>query len=303
MHVGFLGISMDRDNVKIFNVNMCLYYTKGVADYLAIWDIDEYFIPKPPHHSIMDVIRSADSVAPLTPVVGDPFELFPKWKGGRGWADGDAHPLCYLMLSSEVLYRPKGSPEAGDPIAPWVGSRFTRRTEVERTGLGFKKSILPTRRLFQGALHMSGGCKLEYPFSGCDKDADGFCYSTLPRHRYGFHIVWNTTDGSQKMVDFSLEQRFDGLIMDKDAKKIRKDTEAVIYHFQVHRDYYVTNSPINSTNDYVKHFFPDVVTGMRKRGLELLVTLREDTGSPLDIAQVLNWYLFADVYHLVAEES
>ena len=300
---GLLGMSIHRDNVKIFNVNMCLYYTKGVADYLAIWDIDEYFIPKPPHHSIMDVIRSADSVAPLTPVVGDPFELFPKWKGGRGWADGDAHPLCYLMLSSEVLYRPEDAPDEGDPAAPWVGNRFTRRTEVERTGLGFKKSILPTRKLFQGGLHMSGGCKLDYPFNGCDKDVDGFCYSTFPRHRYGLTIKWNTTDGSQDMVDFSLEQRFDGLILDKDAKKINKDTEAVIYHVQVHRKHYRTTVPVNSTNDYVSYFFRDVVTGMRKRGLDLLVTLPPRKRNVDLVDKTLKWYRFQDYYASVSRDN
>ena len=33
-----LGASFDRDNVKIFHVNTCLYLSKGVADYVAIWD-------------------------------------------------------------------------------------------------------------------------------------------------------------------------------------------------------------------------------------------------------------------------
>ncbi|CAE7267252.1 unnamed protein product, partial [Symbiodinium microadriaticum] len=293
---GFLGMSMDRDNVKIFNVNMCLYHAKGVADYVAIWDIDEYFIPKPPHHSIMDVIRSADTFEPLTPLVGDPFKLFPQWKGGRGWADGDAHPLCYLMLSSEVLYRPKGTPVEGDPKAPWVGNRFTRQTETGKKGLGFKKSILPTRKIFQGALHMSGGCKLDYPFSGCDSAKEGFCYSTLPRHRYGITIEWNTTNGSQKMVDFSLEQRFDGLILDKDAKKIDKDAQAVIYHFQVHRDFYITDAPVNSTNAYVKDFFPAVVKGMRQRGLELLVTLPVRKRNVDMVDKVLGWHRWNEYY-------
>jgi hypothetical protein len=299
MYVGFLGLSTERDNVKIFNVNTCLYMAKGIVDYIAIWDVDEYFIPKPPHHSIMDVIRSADSYTALTHVTGDPFQLGPVWKGGKGWADGDAHPLCYLMLSSEVLYRPPGIVDEGDPSAPWVGDRFVRRTEIQKTGLGFKKSILPTSKIFQGALHMAGGCKLDFPFSGCEKDHNGFCYSTLPRHRYGLTIEW-MDNGTQRLVDFSLDQRFDGLILDKDAKKIDMESQAVIYHFQVHRKHFSSTAPVNSTNDYVSRFFPAVVQGMRDRMLELFIIIDNHKLPSPAADHVLEWHSFANVYSMVA---
>jgi hypothetical protein len=33
-----LGVSLDRDNMKVIHVNMCLYLSKGVADYVGVWD-------------------------------------------------------------------------------------------------------------------------------------------------------------------------------------------------------------------------------------------------------------------------
>ena len=115
----FLGGSLDRDTVKIFHVNMYLYLTKGMVDYLGVWDIDEYFIPQLPHHTILDVIRAAEAPAPLTPfpLDADPWEI--NHKPGPGWADGDAHPFCYLMLSSECIFSSLGYPEVFDPMKPW----------------------------------------------------------------------------------------------------------------------------------------------------------------------------------------
>jgi hypothetical protein len=292
-------MSMDRDNVKIFYVNMCLYLSKGLADYLAIWDTDEYFIPKPPNHSIMDVIRRADSQVPLTPLPSDvdPWAMVQTWKGGKGWADGEGHPLCYFMLSSEVLYRPEDSAPTSTMGNRWVGSRFTREIETQRSNLKFKKAILPTRKIFQGALHMAGGCKLDFPFSGCERDHNGFCYLTEQKHRYGWSI--NLTEGGvYRRADWSMEQRFDGLIMDKDAKKISKDEEAVIYHFQVHRSFHTSKSPASSTNEYSTKWFSNNVNSLRERGIELLVMIPYklyDTGQQPDSKWIPFKQFYADV--------
>ena len=110
-----LGASLDRDVVKVIYVNMCLYLTKGMVDYLAVWDIDEYFIPQLPHHSISDVIRAAEAPDPLEITVG----LAAHRGSGRGWADDFNHPFCYLMLSSEVIFSSLGYPEEYDQLKPW----------------------------------------------------------------------------------------------------------------------------------------------------------------------------------------
>ena len=120
----FLGGSLDRDTVKIFHVNMYLYLTKGMVDYLGVWDIDEYFIPQLPHHTIQDVIMAAESPEPLKPFPLDADPYTQPHKPGPGWADGDGHPFCYLMLSSECIFSSLGYPEVFDLMKPWYVAVF-----------------------------------------------------------------------------------------------------------------------------------------------------------------------------------
>jgi hypothetical protein len=280
---------------------MCLYLTKGMVDYLAIWDVDEYFIPMLPHHTLMDVIRAQEAPGPLTPLVeaeSDPWQLVNTWRGGPGWADGDGHAFCYLQMHSEVLFRPKGSKTRADSVTPWVGMRFTRAPEP-KMGLAFKKPILPTRIIFQAGLHMAGGCRLQHPWSGCPADhpEDQFCLSTKFGHRYGYSIrrepVYNATD-------FSFEQRFDGLIMDKDTRAVDEETQAVLYHVQLHRHYFTSESSETTTNEYVKRFYPGVVQSMRARGMELAVVIPSRIRSRgIEVDAALGWEDFDEFYSAV----
>ena len=70
---------------------------------MAIWDFDEFFIPKGTNKNMLDVIDNAYSVTPLDPTISSPIGLnssmMVDWEGGRGWADGARHPLCHLQLS------------------------------------------------------------------------------------------------------------------------------------------------------------------------------------------------------------
>lgn len=60
------GLMWGRDNVKNFFVNMCTYYSKGVADYVAVWDFDEHFWPLGNNTNIMDVIRQIEDPVPTS---------------------------------------------------------------------------------------------------------------------------------------------------------------------------------------------------------------------------------------------
>jgi len=68
-----------------YHLNSCLYLAKGTAEYVAIWNIDELFMPKLPHHTIMDVIRSA-AAPPGSELSVDMVGARADWTGGRGWA-------------------------------------------------------------------------------------------------------------------------------------------------------------------------------------------------------------------------
>ena len=85
-------------------MNFCTYFSKGVADYVAIWDFDEFFIPRGKNKNLLDVIENAYQAEPLDPEISRKFAESNSdnslWTGGRGWADGNGHPFCFL----QVLY-------------------------------------------------------------------------------------------------------------------------------------------------------------------------------------------------------
>ena len=110
------GLRWGRDNVKNFHVNMCLYYSKGTADYVGVWDYDEFFQPRGSNKNLNDVVKAMESpsgpIAYFHPSDADPLAMYHAgWKPQRGMADGSAHPFCYLQLHSEVtLLRPEAAP-------------------------------------------------------------------------------------------------------------------------------------------------------------------------------------------------
>ena len=83
-------------------MNFCTYFSKGVADHVAIWDFDEFFIPKGTNRNMLDVIDNAHALNPLDPAISSAYQTSSTakadWKGGRGWADHAGHPLCNLQL-------------------------------------------------------------------------------------------------------------------------------------------------------------------------------------------------------------
>ena len=121
-YYSFGGIKWDRDNVKIFHVNMCTYFSKGMADYVGVWDFDEFFQPRGMNKNLLDVIAAMEPLdGPIQytyPPDVDPIVYFQTpFIPRRGMADMDGHPFCYLILKSEVTYIAK----ALNPYAPKVG--------------------------------------------------------------------------------------------------------------------------------------------------------------------------------------
>ena len=44
--------------VQIYHVNQCLAYTKGLAEYVGVWDVDELMIPREKGLNIPEVCIS-----------------------------------------------------------------------------------------------------------------------------------------------------------------------------------------------------------------------------------------------------
>jgi len=266
----FGGIHWNRNVLKVTHINMCLYLAKGMSDYIGVWDLDEFFIPKLPYTNIREVLKAVETKSWSGEYEGKNASV----SSGDGYADGEDHPFCYLSLSSQVVLK---SSNYLDPDRPWLGQRFPHGPEgfdAKMTRkMGFKKSILPTRRIFQAGLHISGACKLEPKWTACGvanstggQLMNGFCYrpSSLKMLRSGKHS----------------EHYFDEVLDDGDFLSIDPVRIAVVYHFySTHRSHYVlamrpvSQEALNSRSEYLARFFNPVMEELQYRDLVKYVGL------------------------------
>lgn len=253
---------------------------------------DEFFVPRPPHHTIIDVIRASESSHPLLSEAVAAFAssaLSRKRGRGAGWADGDDHPFCFLHLSSQVIYTK--TPSDFDYFSPnrdvnkdkaassdFIGDHFNHMPEKKRKGLAFQKSILPTRLIFQAGLHVGAACHLPFQWTHCNRTEYSspdtevetqFCYSTNSVEYNGYTYL------NEVLTKSSPLHNFDSLVRNKDARQV-SEKEAILYHVQVHR-YHLGASAESMNNykenDYTKYFFSSVKKELKRRHIfELLTT-------------------------------
>lgn len=140
------GLQWHPVAIKTYQSSMMLFYTKGFADYLAVFDIDEFFIPRGVHSSITDVIKAIDYPNGHVPI--RPGKAV---AGSKGIADSHAHPLCFISVKAEVVARTEH--ESANQ-SPWLGLRFSHGSEHNDHGdkqmrFAYTKAIYPTRRVYQ----------------------------------------------------------------------------------------------------------------------------------------------------------
>jgi hypothetical protein len=296
---------------------------------VAIWDVDEFFIPKGDNKDIIDIIKKAlppPSVqSELGQVLGSSMKSGAKKqvaveRGYGHWvrASGDNHPHCFLQLSERVIARSPTEPSTTQLARShgwdrlWVGRRFAHGVEPPSSHVGqqfsFKKAIVPTKTMYQIGLHMSGACRLEWPWNGCANASEEFCLGhSIERNSNSAEFDIYRGRGKPKThaenppVPLSTHF-FDEVVLDVDTRVIDPDSEGVIYHVQAFRDVTVSNkvmikatapraavgfrsvtsttsssttSALRGMNDYSLKFFPNTMKALRERNLDLLVDLPE----------------------------
>jgi hypothetical protein len=297
------GLSWHRVAMKIFQTNMCLYLAKGTADYVAVLDIDELFIPKGRYTNLIDVLRSTIPSRPLPqhPPATTLNSLATEWTrevgGGRGpgWADKDAHPYCFIGVTSEVVTNRRTNSEIS-PLSPWMGQRYPHGTESldDRASRNFAyhRAILPTDLMFSASLIGGGACRLDWEWTTCKAQPkpfareDEFCMDrnspTKPR-RKGF------LEGGRD-VDFRMDHDFDEVVLDNDAQYLNPQTELVVHHYLMyHASLSVSDYAMQNKSIYTTDYFPKVLLDLQSRGLDLVMMLRDQNQPPLHTTVEQTW--------------
>lgn len=267
----FLGAVLRNTPVKVFSVNMCLYFAKGMADYVAIWDVDEFFIPHGKNKDLLDLLDGVDDIEiPTNRLVSRESAVLTS--SSKGMADGHGHPLCYIQLYSTTFYEIADGPqEASNSI--WFKDNFMPRIGGA-DHLAHKKAIHPTRRSFSLNLHTGGACALPLDWTDCKNSS---LHYDLKRGSNGLVHCYSLAKASRK--GFELVHNFDeppGIV---DARNINKTTEGEIYHVQFfRRKMKATSADIrhNATNHYAKYYSQKVLESLNDKGLYLPLQLLSD---------------------------
>ena len=105
------GGDWGKENSKSMYINMCSYYSKGTADYVGVWDFEDFFIPRGSNQNILDVLKAAErsnADVSLTSLDVVKDKSISRYK---------SHPFCYLLLATEDTYidsQPKGQVTKSD---------------------------------------------------------------------------------------------------------------------------------------------------------------------------------------------
>ena len=241
------GMAWSRAYSKVIEVNLCTALFRGMAHYVAVWDVDEYFIPLSPSLTIQDVI--------------DPMAA-----SNDGMADGENHPYCYFHFQSHVL--------ANDPTnfrayykPQWVGDNFAHMVERQGThwaDMGYVKSISPLDRIFQMGLHVPGACRIPDParYTTCAELSNtSMCEGHFP-----------APGGKGMPTPPRPMHHIDEHVKLEDAKFSNPNTTAVVYHVMMQRSAAAQefNYSRQHRNEYVSRFYPRVKAALVERGYDLV---------------------------------
>ena len=154
-----------------------------------------------------------------------------------------------------------------DTQSPWLGHTFVRspepRSSQAHKDFAYKKSIFPTKRLYQFGLHAHGACAMEYPWSGCEESASGLCYASSKIEEDSPNVRIRNFRTTHSLID---------LVKTSDTKKVGRNKEAILYHMLFFRQHYVLNdTDPEMKNEYAVKYFPQTMEALRKRNLDILI--------------------------------
>ena len=183
----------------------------------------------------------------------------------------------------------------------WIGEKYSHPAEAvdshKHLKSGFRKSIVPTKPIFQFGLHTHGACDLGYPYNGCSGKTSGVCADTVDKDKSKHYV-------ESKEETYSRDtHRFIDTVTDNEIKDINIKYEAVLFHNQVFRRQNEVHKSINITrlNEYAEFYYPAVATALRKRQLDLLIDIPSTKFRAMSIAST--WPRFESVHESRTKNS
>ena len=122
------GLSFNEFTIQVMQINMCLHFSRGLAEHVYITDTQEFFVPKGSNWNFIDVLKSVEPQPELSMYSRMDSKKVDIWRdkkttdSSHGWAMKHAHPFCYISVDSEYVLDSKiGGYTKKD--RPWVGQR------------------------------------------------------------------------------------------------------------------------------------------------------------------------------------
>ena len=108
-------------------INSCLYHSRGMAEYLLVIDLDEFFVPRGNNWNFFDVLNSIKPTKAVSSTSKkgnqkDSISEAKKNNYSHGWATKHDHPACYIKVFSDVVANPYTGGYS-DAEHPWTGQR------------------------------------------------------------------------------------------------------------------------------------------------------------------------------------
>ena len=83
-----------------------------------------------------------------------------------------------------------------------------------------------------------------------------------------------------RWINFRRDHTFHEAVLGQDAKAIDRNTEAVLYHYLIHRRRYeASDEAMTKDSEYYKRFFPAVLADLKERSLDLVLVAADEPSS------------------------
>ena len=263
-------------NYRSYHANIYSYLSKGVADYVAVWDFKDFFIPRGTHQNLTSLLRALESPVGFTSESESAVKFSKGITKRRRMPDIDHHPFCSLLFHTEVTYADHIRKQKSFlKLNPWLGQQFIGGSEPLSMRQGFEASIRPTRAVSNGVK----ACQL--PKGWVEYNVD------RKKRPLNSSSARAETDTFKTFID--AVQSFDTSETAGDATVIKRDSEGILSHLAFDKSHMATTQRDGKIRgEYTISYYPAVYEALESRGLVMPIELPEAISKSLNLKET-NW--------------